>query len=258
MLELPQDMNELVQVMNRLNYNPSMVDLQDCFTAQKRYSTGKGRMSINIVPFVRLIFKAYDKDKSGYISSNEWSDALNKMSGKTFSENQAKEVFKLETYDLNNDGKLSFEEFVSYIHNTTAELSEDQRKRLKALFPDTLDTKVFFESIGIHLTDEELDQINSTCEKEATNGDNLEYNFENMCKALFMFTAKNNDGFISASEMQFLIGKIMGGNEMVNVEDAMALIAVVDENDDGKLDYREFISMFVKLAEWKENASEIG
>ena len=53
--------------------------------------------------------------------------------------------------------------------------------------------------------------------------------------------------------MQFLIGKIMGTNEPVNVEDAKTLIETVDENADGKLDYREFISMFVKLAEWKEN-----
>ena len=255
MLELPRDMNELVEVMNRLNYNPSMNDLQECFTVNKRHSTGNGKMSINIVPFVKLIFKAYDKDNSGYISSSEWSDALNKMSGDTIGKNQAKEIFKLETYDLNQDGKLSFEEFVNYIQNTTTELSHEQRERLKALFPDSLNTKVFFESLGMHLTEEELDQININCEKEASGNDNMEYNFENICKALFKFTDKNNDGFISASEMQFLIGKIMGENETVNVEDAIALISVVDENDDGKLDYREFISMFVKLTEWKENTS---
>ena len=253
MLELPRDMNELVDVMNRLDYNPSMIDLQECFTVQKRHSTGKGLMSINIIPFVQLIFKAYDKDNSGYISSSEWSDALNKMSGESLSKNQAKEIFKLEKYDLNNDGKLSFEEFVSYIHNTTAELSEDQKEKLKSLFPDSIDTKTFFESLGMHLTYEELDQINNSLDKEDSDKDTLEYNFENMCKALFKFTDKNHDGFISAREMQFLIGKIMGENERVNVEDAMALIAAVDENDDGKLDYREFISMFVKLAEWKEN-----
>merc|ERR1719367_411409 len=125
---------------------------------------------------------------------------------------------------------------------------QDQRKKLKSLFPDSIDTKTFFESLGMHLTDEELDEINNTLEKEDSDKDTLEYNFENMCKALFKFTDKNHDGFISAREMQFLIGKIMGENEKVNVEDAVALIAAVDENDDGRLDYREFISMFVKLA----------
>ena len=101
MLHLPQNINDLVEVMNRLCYNPTMSELQDCFTTKKRFSTGKGNdKSINIVNFVSLIFKAYDKDNNGYISSDEWSDALNKMSGSPISGDQAAEIFKLEKYDL--------------------------------------------------------------------------------------------------------------------------------------------------------------
>jgi len=256
-IQLPRDINELVDVMKRLKYDPSMVELQQCFAVDKRLSAGNSSKlpKINIVNFVKLIFKAYDKDHSGYISASEWSDALNKITGSNLPEDKAAEMFKLEKYDLDGDGKLSFEEFVCYINDTTSELSDEQRELLRALFPDTLDTKTFFESIGINLTDTELHEINSSRDKQANKGDIFEYNYENMCKALFKYTDKNNDGYISASEMQFLIGKIMGTNEPVNVEDAKTLIETVDENADGRLDYREFISMFVKLAEWKETIS---
>lgn len=258
-IQLPRDINELVDVMKRLKYDPSMHDLQHCFSVEKHRKLSVGNFSqhpkINIVNFVKLIFKAYDKDQSGYISSSEWSDALNKITGSNLPDDKATEMFRLEKYDLDGDGKLSFEEFVFYISDTTSELSDEQRELLRSLFPDTLDTKTFFESIGINLTDSELHEINNSRDKQATSGDIFEYNYENMCKALFKFTDKNNDGYISASEMQLLIGKIMGTNEPVNSEDAKVLIAAVDENSDGRLDYREFIAMFVKLAEWKENIS---
>ena len=48
---------------------------------------------------------------------------------------------------------LSFEEFVSYISDNANELSEDQREKLKMLFPDTLDVHAFFRSMGINFTD---------------------------------------------------------------------------------------------------------
>jgi len=254
-VQLPRDINGLIEAMRRLNYNPSMAELQECFAIDKRHSVGNSIQlsKINIVNFVKLIFKAYDKDCSGYISSPEWSDALNKMTGSNLPKDKASEIFRLDKYDLDGDGKLSFEEFVSYINDTTSELSDDQRKLLSGLFPDTLDIKTFFESIGIRLTDTELHEINSSRDKQANDGDMFEYNYENLCKALFKFTDKNSDGFISASEMQLLMGKIMGNDEQVNVEDAMALISAVDENEDGRLDYREFIAMFIKLAEWKGN-----
>ena len=254
MLQLPRNINELMEVMRRLNHNPSMSDLQGCFTIQKRLSTGKGDMAdINIVNFVRLIFKAYDKDNNGYISASEWSVALNKITGNNVSNELAAELFKLEKYDLDGDGRISFEEFVSYINDTASGLSNEQKERLTTLFPDTMDIKTFFGSIGINLSEEELSQIKTVRDKESNKGDIFEYNFENMCRALFRFTDKNNDGFVSPGEMQVLLGKLMGDNISVDVEDAITLIASVDENKDGQLDYREFISMFVKLAEWKEN-----
>ena len=257
--QLPRDINELVDVMIRLKYDPSMVDLQQCFSVDKHRKLSVGNSTqlakINIVNFVILIFKAYDKDHSGYISASEWSDALNKITGSNLPKCKAAEMFQLEKYDLDGDGKLSFEEFVRYINDTTSELTEEQKQLLRALFPDALDTKTFFESIGICLTDTELHEINRERDKQANNGDIFEHNYEDMCKALFKFTDKNNDGYISASDMQFLIGKLMGTNAPVNVEDAKALIGAVDEDADGRLNYREFISMFLKLAEWKENMS---
>ena len=255
MFHLPQNINDLVEVMNRLCYNPTMAELQDCFTTKKRFSTGKDSdKNINIVNFVNLIFKAYDKDNNGYISSDEWSEALNKMSGSPISGDQATEIFKLEKYDLNGDGKLSFEEFVSYMYEThTTELTEEQKSSLKSLFPDNLDIKLFFESMGIDLTESDLDQIKNISEQETDEGITFEHNSEKMCKALFTFTDKNNDGYVSASEMQNLIEKIMGGNVSVGLEDVSSLIAAVDENDDGKLSYAEFICMFIRLAEWKES-----
>ena len=66
------------------------------------------------------------------------------------------------------------------------------------LFPDTLDIEAFFKSIGITLTNTELQKIRTEHDKESNKGDNFEYNFENMCKVLFKFTDKNSDGFISA------------------------------------------------------------
>jgi Ca2+-binding EF-hand superfamily protein len=256
-IHLPRDISELVEVMKRLKYDPSMVDLQQCFVVDKRLSVGNSSklVKINIVNFVKLIFKAYDKDHSGYICAPEWSDALNKITNSNLPQDKATEMFKLEKYDLDGDGKLSFEEFVCYINDTTLELSDEHRELLKALFPDTLDIPTLFESIGISLTDAELQEIDSSRDKQASSGDIFEYNYENMCKALFKYTDKNNDGYISANEMQILIGKIMGTNEPVNLEDAKTLIETVDENADGRLDYREFIAMFVKLAEWKETIS---
>ena len=165
--------------------------------------------------------------------------------------NSKKFVFKHEKYDLDGDGKLSFEEFVRYINDTMNELSDEQKEKLKTIFPESLHIEAFFNSIGINLTATELDEIRTEHVKNQAVCGKLEYNFDSMCKVLFNFTDKDRNGFISASEMQFLLGKILGENIMVNLEAAIALIESVDENNDGMLDYREFISMFVRLAEFK-------
>ena len=135
---------------------------------------------------------------------------------------------------------------------TTNELSEEQSTKLQILFPDTFGIAEFFKLVGLSLSSKELESL-----YDKSSGDvyKLELNFTNVCKMLFRYTDKNGDGFITAQEMQLLLGKILGGHAEVTVEEATYLIAAVAENGDGQLDFQEFVAMLVKTANWKNNIS---
>ena len=65
-------------------------------------------------------------------------------------------------------------------------------------------------------------------------------------KAAFKVFDENNDGFISAAELEYML-TLLGGGSQLTKEETMALIASVDTNGDGKIDYTEFAALMSSM-----------
>lgn len=71
--------------------------------------------SINVENELRLVFDEIDCDKDGFISKNELKNMLNYYSDEKFNDYQLNEMMK--EIDVNNDGLISFDEFVVFMNN---------------------------------------------------------------------------------------------------------------------------------------------
>ena len=62
------------------------------------------------------IFKSVDIDGNGRIEKNELQDAFSKTLGREATEVEVENMFK--AVDMNDDGKISFDEYFTIIHVT--------------------------------------------------------------------------------------------------------------------------------------------
>lgn len=58
-------------------------------------------------------FEEADTDKSGFVEESELAAMYNKKFPGTFSDDEVRQ--NLKKYDVNNDGKLSFDEFSTFV-----------------------------------------------------------------------------------------------------------------------------------------------
>ena len=113
-LKLPeQDINQaLIEIDNEGN---GTTDLKEYY----RYMKGNLGTSLQSNVFYRALFqlsrirkefKKFDLDASGYITKSELLQVMHERSGTNFSDEDAQHIFQ--DSDLNNDGKIDYEEFV--------------------------------------------------------------------------------------------------------------------------------------------------
>lgn len=158
---------------------------------------------------LRRVFDMFDKNGDGMITVKELHQALNLLGLET-------DLSELEStiashFKPGNDG-LEFEDFVS-LHESLDE----------TFFP--------------------LNDLTSTTTTDADEGNKkvLSQEEADLSEAFKVFD-EDGDGFISAHELQVVLGKLglTEGNEIARVQQ---MIGSVDRNHDGRVDFFEFKNM---------------
>lgn len=127
------------------------------------------------------VFNTFDLNNDGFISEQEFAQVIRRF-GHTMNAEEIKNV--MATLDSNNDGLISFQEFCR-----------------------------IFEQKGLHCSPD----------------------FE--LKSAFQMLDKDNSGTISMDEIQSLVAK---NNQHLNKQEIKDLLYGIDINGDAELDYEEF------------------
>jgi serine/threonine-protein phosphatase 2B regulatory subunit len=96
------------------------VDFQEFVSGLSAFSS-KGNKEQKL----RFAFKVYDIDRDGYISNGELFIVLKMMVGSNLKDQQLQQIVDktIMEADLDNDGKISFEEFTKMVENTDVSMS---------------------------------------------------------------------------------------------------------------------------------------
>eukprot|EP00999_Lentomonas_sp_LEN2_P000652 NODE_1649_length_781_cov_149.287462_g1600_i0.p1 GENE.NODE_1649_length_781_cov_149.287462_g1600_i0~~NODE_1649_length_781_cov_149.287462_g1600_i0.p1 ORF type:complete len:181 (+),score=23.81 NODE_1649_length_781_cov_149.287462_g1600_i0:73-615(+) len=118
---------ELGNAMRSLGLNPSDQEVEDMIREVDVDNSGsidlneflalmaKSGSDQNIENELKEAFAVFDKDRDGYITRNEFRDTLCRLTGKSLTEDEVDEIIYEGKFDQNQDGKLSFEEFVDFM-----------------------------------------------------------------------------------------------------------------------------------------------
>eukprot|EP01012_Entosiphon_sulcatum_P050990 TRINITY_DN699_c0_g1_i1.p2 TRINITY_DN699_c0_g1~~TRINITY_DN699_c0_g1_i1.p2 ORF type:complete len:177 (-),score=57.12 TRINITY_DN699_c0_g1_i1:99-629(-) len=121
------NVNELGTAMRSLGQNPTeeevagmirevdvdgsgSIDFQEFLALMARSST-----DTIIEEQLREAFKAFDQDDDGFISHKELKDGMYKLIGQKLSDEEVDEIIFESKFDEDQDGKISFEEFVEFM-----------------------------------------------------------------------------------------------------------------------------------------------
>lgn len=94
-----------------------------------RFSKTMNSLTPVELEYYKDAFKFFDKDKKGYITADDFEKALKRM-GTTPTEEDVKDLLK--EYDINGDGKVTFEEMVVMTVKRKQNVEEDPE--VKQLF----------------------------------------------------------------------------------------------------------------------------
>ncbi|KAK9439492.1 ef-hand 2 [Metarhizium brunneum] len=96
------------------------VDFQEFVSGLSAFSS-KGNKEQKL----QFAFKVYDIDRDGYISNGELFIVLKMMVGSNLKDQQLQQIVDktIMEADLDNDGKISFEEFTKMVENTDVSMS---------------------------------------------------------------------------------------------------------------------------------------
>ena len=161
---------------------------------------------------LRRIFDLFDKNNDGFITVDELSSALNILGLET---DLSELEFTIISFIQPGNKGLRFEDFIS-LHQSLNE----------TYF-------VCDDHIVNHVGAEEDQKIN--------NHQTMSQEDSDLSEAFKVFD-EDGDGYISAKELQIVLGKLglSEGNEIGRVE---KMIFSVDQNQDGRVDFFEFKDM---------------
>eukprot|EP01050_Picozoa_sp_SAG11_P007527 SAG11_NODE_631_length_8061_cov_13.466843_1_plen_1055_part_00 len=158
---------------------------------------------------LKTIFAQWDTDGDGKLTKAEMREGLNslqiKIDGKTITDEQIEKL--IEVLDQDDDGCLSYKEFADQF------AKEPRKKSARDVVIDSLSPKVREE---------------------------IRKNKTNLRKIFHAFDL-DGDGAISAAELRLGI-KSLGID--LNSKDIAELVKVMDQNNDGSIDWNEFQAVF--------------
>ena len=125
------------------------------------------------------VFKEFDLDRNGKLSSDEFITALNSLDNLNLNDNQKYKILNL--IDINKDGKIDINEFIKFINNLKNNINNEGEININST--------LFKKKISINNnTSSEVDQSNIITERSQIQN-NINYN-KNILK-------KNNDIFLN-------------------------------------------------------------
>lgn len=188
--------------------------------------------------------------------STTMKPTLNISSAPSFRlQNQSLNTFRIRrtfnVLDTNKDGELTVAEICQAFSNMGLKVDRSQIFSTISNYIKPNRTGLDFEGfLALHnfIGDDVLGRLcdDDDDDADADGANTKEAEMEEELKAAFDVFDENGDGFISALELQRVMGKLgmIEGKEIGNVRD---MIGSVDINHDGMVDFNEFKLMMKKL-----------
>ena len=192
------------------------------------------------------IFKGFDTNKDGILSTEEFFNALNSIEGLNLNENQKHKLYNFA--DSNNDGKINASEFLNLIKNVKNYLNDEDE--MNAPLPASWNNKNINEEKKFipKVLEKDISVIKTNYKYNTKKIKNLKknnflsclvklqldlidnyYSFECM-ENDFLTADKNNEGYVSGKMFKIILQK-----RIINIDDKIVeLFIKFSEDDDNK------------------------
>lgn len=174
-------------------------------------STGEVRNMAQKDFEIRRVFNTYDEDRDGRISEAELGNCMKKLD-LDVSEDAISTM--MSSADKNGDGLVDFDEFRALQQTPTSASN--------------------------------CSNGNSSSTTSLEHGDDDPEDNDTLLKETFSIFDRNNDGFISNIELQSILHRL-GIRKGSSLKDCQQMIAGVDRNGDGQVDFEEFKELMTDL-----------
>ena len=192
------------------------------------------------------IFKGFDTNKDGILSTEEFFNALNSIEGLNLNENQKHKLYNFA--DSNNDGKINASEFLNLIKNVKNYLNDEDEMNAplpaswnnknineeKKFIPKVLEKDISVIKTNYKYNTKKIKNLkknnflSSLVKLQLDLIDNY-YSFECM-ENDFLTADKNNEGYVSGKMFKIILQK-----RIINIDDKIVeLFIKFSEDDDNK------------------------
>ena len=295
------DINELFSKFNNL-YNLSLYDCLLLMKNEQYFSTEKFFTENNLksefkekdiepalkLALIRLneffkkntdkikVFKEFDLDRNGKISSDEFIIALNSFENLELNDNQKYKILNL--IDINKDGQIDINEFIKFINNLKNNINDEGEFNLNVI---TQKKKIDLNLSNINselnqsniITDRSMIQNNINYNKNILKQNNdtflnyviilqeglLEKNNNDNIQNDFIKEDPMNNGIISQKKFKDILKKNLFNikkenfNDFINLANKGMKDEINKENEGGKINYQNFLK---NLANFKYNKNK--
>jgi Ca2+-binding EF-hand superfamily protein len=173
---------------------------------------------------IRRVFNTYDEDRDGRISGAELGNCMKKLD-LDVSEDAISTM--ISSADKNGDGVVDFDEFLALQQTPTSANNYSNGN-----------------SSTHHGKTQSKNSSSTTMSLE--HGDDDPDDNDTLLKETFSIFDKNHDGFISDIELQSILHRL-GIRKGSSLKDCQQMIAGVDCNGDGLVDFEEFKGLMTDL-----------